>query len=167
MSMVPGEILECTNCLFVWPQQLWSWLWIRRTCFHCLQDVSCWQGGKQLNDLLLNMSPASMKSQIFHLVCYVLQLQPDKVRREMTVSGGKLLVWVNPYHLFEGSPFRHCVKRNGLIRNICEFQALWSSRGSISASIIQCICRSYGAYHEACWRIRRKQGWAFLISDMI
>ncbi|XP_025821950.1 uncharacterized protein LOC112897768 isoform X1 [Panicum hallii] len=46
------------------------------------------------------------------------ELQPDKVKREVTVSGGKLFV-----------------------------------RGPVSASIVQRICRPYGARDQACRRI--------------
>jgi hypothetical protein len=52
----------------------------------------------------------------------VLQLQPDKVRREMTVSGGKLVVWVTWHHIFYGPYFRCCFECNDLIPHIYEFR---------------------------------------------
>jgi hypothetical protein len=88
-----------------WPR---SGFWIWRQCFYCLCYLNGRQGGECLKDTTFWFFSSSFSTKdttfwffsssfstsfsIFFLC--LLQLQPDKVKRLMTVSNGKLLVWV-------------------------------------------------------------------------
>jgi hypothetical protein len=91
-------------------------------------------------------------------VVFILQLQPDKVKREMSVSGGKLVVSVNPF-LTIAIDCVYFDSRCVLIQNFLNLiQALWNCRGSVPASIVQRVRRSYSTGYQACWRIWHQQG---------
>ena len=82
---------------------------------------------------------------------FVFQLQPDKVKREMTLSG--ISKWLH-----------YCAKAKGLKSSDLWIQALCSSRARFLRASFSShrICWSHGTCDEACRRIWCGQGRAFL-----
>lgn len=83
-----------------------------------------------------------------------LQLQPDKVKREVSVSDGKLIVWaLFCLQLFFPKIAFFIYWSGSLILKAFLMQAFWGNWGKVSASIIQCFCWcAYSCYKDN-WRI--------------